>query len=682
MAAVLLAGRLALALVFAVAGVTKLVDLRGSRQAMVGFGLPESLAQPAGLLLPLIELAVALALIPGRTAWIAALAAAALLVVFLGGMTVNLLQGRTPDCHCFGQLHSEPIGMGSIARNGALLTVAGFVGVAGYANAGDSAVAWLGSLTGSEQIGLAISLAGLALIALQWWLLVNLFQQNGRLLVRLDAVEAAVAAGIPAAPAAAAPAPPPPAPAHGLPVGTPAPAFSLSGLYGETMTLDALKAQGNPTLLVFTSPSCGPCAGLMPEVARWQREARDKLTVALVARGTPDENRAKAAEHGLINVLLQDENEVADAYRSPGTPSAVLIAPDGTIAQAMAVGMEPVRTLAAGVVGSPAPAPQAAVPQPAAQSAPAPAPLPQPAPAPAPAAAQNGNSIITLGQPAPDFNLPDLSGKQVRLADLKGSETLLLFWNTGCGFCKQMLDDLKTWEADRPGDAPKIVVFSSGPTADIQAMGLRSTVIPDPSFTYGPRFGANGTPMAVLLDAQGTVASSVAAGAPSVLALAKGGPPQEGQLVPLQEQAPARNGNGSAPATARPGDPAPALQLQDVNGKTVTLSDFRGRDTLVLFWNTGCGFCQRMLPDLKAWEEQRTNGAPEIVVISSGSADDVKAMGLRSTVLLDPSFSAGPSFGANGTPMGVLLDAEGKIASDVAVGADAVLALAKTPAAA
>ncbi len=33
------------------------------------------------------------------------------------------------------------------------------------------------------------------------------------------------------------------------------------------------------------------------------------------------------------------------------------------------------------------------------------------------------------------------------------------------------------------------------------------------------------------------------------------------------------------------------------------LEDFRGEETMVLFWNPGCGFCQQMLPDLKAWEE-------------------------------------------------------------------------------
>jgi hypothetical protein len=36
----------------------------------------------------------------------------------------------------------------------------------------------------------------------------------------------------------------------------------------------------------------------------------------------------------------------------------------------------------------------------------------------------------------------------------------------------------------------------------------------------------------------------------------------------------------------------------------------------------------------------------------------------------------GRLFGATGTPMGVLVDAEGKIASELAVGAPAVLALA------
>ncbi|HAG99174.1 MAG TPA: hypothetical protein DCL75_10035 [Ktedonobacter sp.] len=52
-------------------------------------------------------------------------------------------------------------------------------------------------------------------------------------------------------------------------------------------------------------------------------------------------------------------------------------------------------------------------------------------------------------------------------------------------------------------------------------------------------------------------------------------------------------------------------------------------------------------------------------------------MGLQSPILLDQAgMSIGSKFGANGTPMAVLVDAEGKIASEVAAGAPAVLALA------
>ncbi len=51
-------------------------------------------------------------------------------------------------------------------------------------------------------------------------------------------------------------------------------------------------------------------------------------------------------------------------------------------------------------------------------------------------------------------------------------------------------------------------------------------------------------------------------------------------------------------------------------------------------------------------------------------------MELSSPVLLDQNFAAGRAFGASETPSAVLVDAEGKVASEVAVGAPAVLDLA------
>jgi hypothetical protein len=67
---------------------------------------------------------------------------------------------------------------------------------------------------------------------------------------------------------------------------------------------------------------------------------------------------------------------------------------------------------------------------------------------------------------------------------------------------------------------------------------------------------------------------------------------------------------------------------------------------------------------------------PQVLVVSTGTVEANKAMSLRSTVVLDQGFSTGRAFGASGTPSGVLVDSEGKVASEVAVGAPAVLTLA------
>jgi len=125
------------------------------------------------------------------------------------------------------------------------------------------------------------------------------------------------------------------------------------------------------------------------------------------------------------------------------------------------------------------------------------------------------------------------------------------------------------------------------------------------------------------------------------------------------------------------GEPAPDFSLPDLSGQMVSLSDFRGDTTLLLFWRPSCGFCQRMLPDLKTWESNPPKGAPRLLVVSTDSVQDNQAMGLRSPVLLDQAgMSIGRTFGANGTPMGVLIDPEGRIGSEVAAGAQEVLALA------
>jgi len=123
----------------------------------------------------------------------------------------------------------------------------------------------------------------------------------------------------------------------------------------------------------------------------------------------------------------------------------------------------------------------------------------------------------------------------------------------------------------------------------------------------------------------------------------------------------AATGNG-ATAAPRPeafpkrGEPAPDFSLPDLSGYTIHLSDFRGSTTLVLFWRPSCGFCQRMLNDLQAWEAHPPADAPKLLVVSTESVADNQAMGLRSPVLLDQ----------DGMRVGGRFDAEGKMASELA----------------
>src|SRR5262249_52184157 len=141
---------------------------------------------------------------------------------------------------------------------------------------------------------------------------------------------------------------------------------------------------------------------------------------------------------------------------------------------------------------------------------------------------------------------------------------------------------------------------------------------------------------------------------------------------------PPRNRNGAAAQRLAVGDRAPALSLPGLDGEPAEVAPLNGRPTILLFWNPACGFCQQMQPDLERWAMQRGPEEPELLVISSGTPAQNRQINVGGTVLTDAAFRAGNAFGANGTPMAVLLDESGRIASEAVAGAVAVFALARS----
>jgi peroxiredoxin len=667
MDALLLAARLILAAVFVVSGISKLFDLSGSQAAMRSFGVPERFTRAGGIALPIAELVIAVLLIPATTARWGALLALLLLLVFVAGISYSLSRGRKFDCHCFGQLTTSEIGPPTLVRNAVLAVLAAFVAISGFANnnPGPGLTAIFRGLGAFEWLMLAIGVILLAALAGVSWLLVHLLGQNGRLLVRLDRIEAALEdADIEIPDDDEDDEEDEEEEEEGLPFGAPAPAFSLSGLYGETMTLDALRATEKPVLLIFTDPNCGPCNAMMGDVGKWQRDLSEKLTIAVITRGSLEDNRNKAKQHNLTHVLMQNDNEVADAYETYGTPTAVLVRPDGTIGSAAAGGAQEIRTLVKQAAEGKVPVPRprlAAVPRPVQAQRPA-------------ANAQAPRGIASIGKDAPVVELNNLDGEPVKLADFAGHPTAVLFWNPGCGFCQRMVDDLKAWESDKPEGAPHLLVVSTGEVERNREQGLASPVVLDSGFSVGREFGASGTPSAVLVGPDGKIASGLAVGGPTVMSLLR-------NEAPANLLDPSAAGEPDAPAAPRGvpvGGKAPKVLLPDLEGKEVSLEEIRNGRTALLFWNPGCGFCQRLVEDIKSWEKDRPEGAPQLVLISTGAPEANREHGFDSTILLDQGFRTGEAFGASGTPSAILIDAEGNVASGLSVGGPDVMSLLRS----
>jgi peroxiredoxin/uncharacterized membrane protein YphA (DoxX/SURF4 family) len=471
----LFGARLVLSAVFGLAGGAKLLDIPRFRRTLEEFGTPPRLTPLLATALPVGEIGVALALLDPASAWYAAAAALLLLLLFVGAIAVNLMRGRRPDCHCFGQMHSEPAGPATLVRNIVFALLAAVVLAMGGADAGPGVHDWLRPMTAFDRVLLLAGVLVVSVLAVQSALLIKLTRQNATMLSRLESM-GSLGAG--AAPASQPTAPPGPA---GLPVGEAAPDFALTTLDGETVTLASLLGMKD-LALVFSDPACGPCTRQLPDVARWQREHDSVLTIAVVSRGSPDENRRKAEEHGVRHVLLQRDREVAEAYKVLGTPSAVLIRPNRTIGTALAQGEIEIARFVASFTGTPPPG-------------------------------------IAPGDPAPDFALPDLDGQIVSMAQCRGVPTLLLFWNPGCGHCQQMLGDLRSWEAALPPGAPQLLVVSTGTVEANRDQRLRSPIVLDDKFALGTRFGSPGTPSAVLLDRDVRFSSALFTGAGAIFAL-------------------------------------------------------------------------------------------------------------------------------------------------------------------
>ncbi|MFB0519476.1 MAG: peroxiredoxin family protein [Acidobacteriota bacterium] len=113
--------------------------------------------------------------------------------------------------------------------------------------------------------------------------------------------------------------------------------------------------------------------------------------------------------------------------------------------------------------------------------------------------------------------------------------------------------------------------------------------------------------------------------------------------------------------------PAPDFALPDLEGKTVKLSDFKGKVIIIDFWATWCPPCVKEIPHfIELYEQYKENGFQMIgIAIQSGSATNVKQFveehGINYPILMGNKEITREYGGINAIPTTFVIDRQGRI---------------------
>src|SRR5271165_5398247 len=128
------------------------------------------------------------------------------------------------------------------------------------------------------------------------------------------------------------------------------------------------------------------------------------------------------------------------------------------------------------------------------------------------------------------------------------------------------------------------------------------------------------------------------------------------------------------------GKPAPTFTLVDLDGKKVSLADYKGKAVLLNFWATWCGPCKLEIPWIVKLRDQYKAQGFEVLGIESDNYDtdpkayasykagvekSAKALGVDYPVLLGGDTISEPYGGLDGLPNSFYIDRNGVVATQI-----------------
>lgn len=320
---------------------------------------------------------------------------------------------------------------------------------------------------------------------------------------------------------------------------------------------------------------------------------------------------------------------------------------------------------------------------------------------PMPDGTYGGSDAVSLGlnelsgqlKPMPQFSLVDQFNRPFNNASIAGHDVLLAAFHTSCRETCPLYTGLFLQLRQRLPPSVLLIEVTTDPFEDtpvvlrdyagrIGASWTFATADPQTLATFWKPFdvelstGDVHRSTLALIDSHGYIRSYFL-GAPDV-----GGSlpePLNSQLNDAGRQLLSSHGNGwgqsqildelqavggLASPSSSGGGVAPALTLETLDGKRVSLAEYRGRPVLINFWATYCAPCRREMPLI-----ERTAGQhPGLVVLLVDERDDHQAavqfiaeLEIKSTVLFDGDGKVGDAYGITGLPTTFFIFRDGTI---------------------
>jgi peroxiredoxin len=363
------------------------------------------------------------------------------------------------------------------------------------------------------------------------WIGYQLIRQNGRILLRLEAIDKRLSPRGDDKPKKE----------RGLRIGTVAPDFELPDLAGERRKLSEF--HGKDVLLIFFNPKCGFCTKMADDLAALPLDAENGRAVpVVVTTGDREDNLQLVGRHSIrCTVLLQKEMEVASQFHAQGTPMGYRIDKEGRIASELTIGSEALLKLAAAGRGSPDPAGMTDRRSPGhahdgdLRSGVSAGSETRAEHASANGSAKHGDKDyrslaasrlnrkgLKAGETAPDFRLPRIDGGELSLSDCRGRRVLLVFSDPHCGPCAELAPRLQEIHIERT-DLSVLMISRGDPGENrdkASELGLTFPIVLQKKWEASLKYAMFATPIGYLIDEEGILASDVAVGIEPILALA------------------------------------------------------------------------------------------------------------------------------------------------------------------